>query len=257
MWWHNHDGDLKPYGAVEPYQTYQQGTFATHPWSATSFAGSNLPFAVDGEQVFIGTVQDDKRVIVISQEEGDAPASTGGLSGAELVCETSNFSQSTCESIGCCHWNSGTCWSSVGNNNCDTYWTNPVEPLPVEPVEPLPTEPTDPVDKKEPIIDVSVDTTTDNSTNSMQTIAVAAVSLLILITIIVASICVGLLVMKKKAEDTAKPAKTADGKSNAGDVEMVIAQPIKAYSPRTNAMHGQPVIPTTRDTNCPVEVVDV
>jgi len=32
-----------------------------------------------------------------------------GLSGAELVCETSEFSQSTCESIGCCNWNNGQC----------------------------------------------------------------------------------------------------------------------------------------------------
>ena len=44
-----------------------------------------------------------------------------GLRGAELVCETQNFNQRQCESIACCEWDSGQCWSAVGSNKCDNF----------------------------------------------------------------------------------------------------------------------------------------
>jgi len=175
------------------------------------------------------------RVLVIAQEAGDEPDYV--LSGAELVCETSGFNQGTCESVGCCHWNNGQCWSSVGQNNCDSAFTDFVDPI----------DPTDPVDKKN----------VKNNTSSLRTIGLAAISLLFLITLIVASILVGLLVWRKKAanadDSESKAAKTPEGKSKTADVEMVVAQPIQTDSNRmTYTMHGQPVIPA--QDNCPVEV---
>jgi len=187
------------------------------------------------------------RVLVIAQEAGDELQYVLSLSGAELVCETSGFNQGTCESVGCCHWNNGGCWSSVGQNNCDSAFTDFVDPI----------DPTDPQENKNHVIDVKVDQKSENNTSSLHSIGLAAVSLLFLITLIVASILVGLLVWKKKAanaDDTeSKAAKTPEGKSKTADVEMVVAQPIQTDSNRmTYTMHGQPVIPA--QDNCPVEV---
>merc|ERR1719186_1223454 len=36
----------------------------------------------------------------------------------EQVCEGHNFGKERCESIGCCHYKDGQCWSSVGTGSC-------------------------------------------------------------------------------------------------------------------------------------------
>ena len=37
----------------------------------------------------------------------------------EEVCEDHGFDKTQCESIACCHWDDGDCWSAVGNKKCD------------------------------------------------------------------------------------------------------------------------------------------
>jgi len=36
----------------------------------------------------------------------------------EKVCETKNLTKKVCESISCCKWNDGQCWSSIGRDVC-------------------------------------------------------------------------------------------------------------------------------------------
>merc|ERR1719186_1788617 len=41
-----------------------------------------------------------------------------GGSNGEQECEGHNFGKERCESIGCCHYKDGQCWSSVGTGSC-------------------------------------------------------------------------------------------------------------------------------------------
>merc|ERR1719193_2987756 len=44
------------------------------------------------------------------------PASNEG--NGEEACEGHDYNEEECSSIGCCHWNDGQCWSSVGQDQC-------------------------------------------------------------------------------------------------------------------------------------------
>merc|ERR1719186_522471 len=48
----------------------------------------------------------------------DPPFPGAGGSNGEQVCEGHNFGKERCESIGCCHYDDGQCWSSVGTGSC-------------------------------------------------------------------------------------------------------------------------------------------
>ena len=37
----------------------------------------------------------------------------------ETICQGHGYSQTQCEAISCCHFWNGTCWYSVGQNQCD------------------------------------------------------------------------------------------------------------------------------------------
>ena len=34
------------------------------------------------------------------------------------ACEDQSFNQNECESVGCCRWSDGECWSAVGTREC-------------------------------------------------------------------------------------------------------------------------------------------
>ena len=40
------------------------------------------------------------------------------IGNGEEVCEGHGYAQITCESISCCQWDNGQCWSAVGQDPC-------------------------------------------------------------------------------------------------------------------------------------------
>ena len=43
------------------------------------------------------------------------------IGNGEEVCEGHGYTQITCESISCCQWDNGQCWSAVGQDPCSTH----------------------------------------------------------------------------------------------------------------------------------------
>lgn len=48
----------------------------------------------------------------------DDGAGSGGAENGEEACEDHKYGIKECERIGCCHYEDGQCWSSVGKNKC-------------------------------------------------------------------------------------------------------------------------------------------
>ena len=53
----------------------------------------------------------------------------GGGTDGEAACEGHSFTQSQCAAVGCCDWDQGECWSTVGKGDCeaggDDYYDGP------------------------------------------------------------------------------------------------------------------------------------
>ena len=84
MWWHDGDGNKVSYGTIYPGETLDMSTYTTHAWTATGPYNPDVTFVLDGESVFVGDIYDNQSTISIT--EGYV------LSGAEVICETTNFS---------------------------------------------------------------------------------------------------------------------------------------------------------------------
>lgn len=68
MWWHDYSGNLKPYAVIQPNQSYVQGTYATHPWSAKVVGNSEVKLLTNEACVFVPTASDDNKEIRIKYE---------------------------------------------------------------------------------------------------------------------------------------------------------------------------------------------
>lgn len=66
MLWHDYSGNPKTYFTLQPNQTRQQWTMATHPWSAISESGVYLN--TGGKEAFVPAPKDHERTIKIREK---------------------------------------------------------------------------------------------------------------------------------------------------------------------------------------------
>jgi hypothetical protein len=67
IYWHDYDGNLVYYNTLEPYETYTQQTYATHPWSAQT-GDDRRQLLTYGYDVFVPTEWDNWSTIWISDK---------------------------------------------------------------------------------------------------------------------------------------------------------------------------------------------
>lgn len=67
VFWHDYSGNLRQWFTIQPNQSFQQSTYATHPWSATCASGVQL--LTGDEKVFVPTANDDEATLIIRRQE--------------------------------------------------------------------------------------------------------------------------------------------------------------------------------------------
>lgn len=66
IFWHDYSGVLRQYHTLQPNQSVSQSTYATHPWSATSFSGFQV--LTGDARVFVPEAGDNEATLIIRRE---------------------------------------------------------------------------------------------------------------------------------------------------------------------------------------------
>lgn len=76
MWWYDYSGVVQPYAKIDSQGTYNQWTYATHPWVARGVNSSTSTFTIDGNDVLVPGKRDNNRTLKIKKNRDEADDDT-------------------------------------------------------------------------------------------------------------------------------------------------------------------------------------